>query len=303
MWLAFGAVVAASLVIDLLVHRGGRGTSRGAAIAWSAAWIAVALAFAGWIAIVLGRSAAEDYLGAYLMEKTLSVDNLFVFLLVFGRLGIPPIEQHRVLFWGILGALAARGVFIAAGTAVLARWHEVVYVLGAVLLVTGWRTLRAHGTGGGEDSRLLRWLRRHLPLTSTLHGHHFFVREDGRRRATPLLLALLAIELTDVMFAVDSVPAVFAITRDPFLVYSSNVFAILGLRALYLVLADMLERLRYMHYGLGAILLLAGVKMLVADVVHVPHYAALAAILVIIAVTVIASLRATRRDAAGAAGG
>jgi tellurite resistance protein TerC len=271
MWAVFAGIVAVSLVVDLLSHRGEHGTSRGAAIAWSVAWIAVALGFCGWIALRLGRGPAEDFLTAYLMEKSLSVDNLFVFLLVFGQLKMKPAEQHRVLFWGILGALVFRGLFIAAGTAVLQRWHEVVYILGAFLVFTGLRTLRAHGTEKDEGG-VMKFVRERLHLKSTF------------------VLAIVTIELTDIMFAIDSVPAVFAISSDPFIVYTSNVFAILGLRALYLVLSDLLGRLRYMHYGLSAILILAGTKMLTSGFFHVPHVVSLAAIGVIMSVTIIASL-------------
>jgi tellurite resistance protein TerC len=271
MWAVFAGIVAVSLVVDLLSHRGEHGTSRRAAIAWSVAWIAAALAFCVWIGLRLGRAPAEDFLTAYLMEKSLSVDNLFVFLLVFGQLKMKPAEQHRVLYWGILGALVFRGLFIAAGTAVLARWHEVVYILGVFLVITGLRTLRPHGTEKAE-SGVMKFARERLHLKSTF------------------LLAVVTIELTDIMFAIDSVPAVFAISSDPFIVYTSNVFAILGLRALYLVLADLLGRLRYMHYGLSAILIFAGAKMLTSGFFHVPHMLSLAVIGVIMVVTIVASV-------------
>jgi tellurite resistance protein TerC len=271
MWAVFAGIVAVSLVVDLLSHRGEHGTGRKAAIAWSVAWIAVALGFCGWIALRLGRGPAEDFLTAYLMEKSLSVDNLFVFLLVFGQLKMKPAEQHRVLFWGILGALVFRGLFIWAGTSVLARWHEVVYALGAFLVFTGIRTLRSHGTEA-DEGRVMKFARERLRLKSTF------------------LLAVVTIELTDIMFAIDSVPAVFAITDNPFIVYTSNVFAILGLRALYLVLSDLLGRLRYMHYGLSAILVFAGAKMLTSGFFHMPHVLSLAVIGGIMVVTVVASV-------------
>src|SRR5574338_635289 len=212
--------------------------------------------------------------GAYLMEKSLSVDNLFLFMVVFAQLQVPPAEQHRVLFWGILGALLARAGLIAGGTALLSRWHDVVFVLGAFLIYKGYRTARSDSLHE-QDDRTLKWLRAHLPVTSRLHGHHFVAREDGKLLATPLLLALLTIELSDIMFAVDSVPAVFAITEEPFIVYTSNVFAILGLRALYLVLAELLRDLRYLQYGLAAILALAGAKLILSRWVHLPAYVSL----------------------------
>jgi tellurite resistance protein TerC len=289
MWLLFGGIVLVSLVVDLIAHRGGRGLGRKAALMWSIAWIVTAFAFAGYVAAELGAGAASDFVSAYLMEKSLSVDNLFLFMVVFAQLQVPPAEQHRVLFWGILGALLARAGFIAGGTALLARWHDVVFVLGAFLLYTAYRTARADSLHE-PNRRLLGWLRAHLPITSRLHGHHFFARENGKLLATPLLLALLTIELSDIMFAMDSVPAVFAITEKPFIVYSSNVFAILGLRALYLVLADLLRDLRYLQYGLAAILALAGLKMILSPWVHVPPYVALPAIVVVLAASIVPSL-------------
>jgi len=290
MWLLFGGVVLVSLVVDLLAHRGGHGASRQSAVMWSAIWIVVAFLFAGYVAYELGAAAASDFVSAYLMEKSLSVDNLFVFLLVFSALGIPAAEQHRVLFWGIIGALVARAAFIAGGTALLAGWHDVVYVLGAFLLYTAYKTARSGSLQAEGESKALAFLRRHLPITSRLHGHHFFARENGRLLGTPLLLALLTIEASDVMFAIDSVPAVFAISEDPFIVYSSNVFAILGLRALYLVLADLLRGLRYLHYGLAAILALAGTKMIVSKHFHVPQYVSLGAIVAILAIAIVSSV-------------
>jgi tellurite resistance protein TerC len=273
LWVGFAIIVGASLVIDLVTHRNGHGTSRRAAIGWTFVWIGAAVAFAVWIGIARGRDQAEDFAAAYLMEKSLSIDNLFVFLVVFSRLKLSAAEQHRVLSWGILGALVFRGVFIAAGSAVITRWHEVVYVLGAFLVVTGVKTLRSH-TAAPTDAE---------------SGVMTFVRERLNIRST-FLLAVFTIELTDILFAVDSVPAVFAVTSDPFIVYTSNVFAILGLRALYLVLADLLGKLRYMHVGLAAILILAGVKMLVSAAYHVPHAISLGAIVLVMAVTVVASI-------------
>jgi len=278
MWLVFGAIVVVSLTLDLLSHRGEHGTSRRAAITWSAIWIATALGFAVWIGIRLGRPEAEDFLTAYLLEKSLSVDNLFVFLLVFGSLKMSHAEQHRVLTWGILGALVFRGIFIAAGSALLTRWHFLIYVLGVFLILTGIRSVWRHDEEERE-SRVQSFVRDRLKIHSTF------------------LMAVITIELTDIVFAVDSVPAVFAVTSDPFIVYTSNVFAILGLRALYMVLADLLARLRYMQYGLAAILVLAGGKMLLSAVVHVPHAVALGAIALVMTVTIVASLVGQRKAA------
>jgi len=277
MWISVGVIVAVSLVVDLVTHRGEHGTSRRAAITWSVIWIASALAFAVWVGVRLGRSQAEDFLTAYLLEKSLSVDNLFVFLLVFSRLKMKPSEQHHVLTWGILGALVFRGIFIAAGSAALARWHEAVYVLGALLIVMGIKTAIAHDGEPDKDSAIMTFVRDRLRLHSTF------------------LIAVITIEITDILFAIDSVPAVFAISSDPFIVYTSNVFAILGLRALYLVLADLLRKLRYMHIGLSAILVFAGAKMLLSSVVHLPHIVSLAVIAAIMTITIVASAVRSRR--------
>ncbi|HEX7663424.1 MAG TPA: TerC/Alx family metal homeostasis membrane protein, partial [Polyangiaceae bacterium] len=222
------------------------------------------------------------------VEKSLSVDNLFVFLVIFKSLKIPNEEQHRVLQWGIFGAFVTRGVFIFLGGEILRAWHPVVYVLGAFLIYTGIQTLRSHGQEEEDEgeSRTMAFVRRFLPVSKTLHGHHFVTKENGRTLATPLLFALVVIELSDVLFAVDSIPAVFAITLDPFIVYASNIFAVLGLRALYLVLADVLGDLKYLHYGLAGILSFTGAKMLISGFFHIPN----AASLIVIAVLLVASI-------------
>jgi len=296
MWLVLAGVIAASLVIDLVGHRGDHGQGRLRAIYWSAAWISLAVAFGVWVALQFGREAGEDYFTAFLVEKSLSVDNLFVFIVIFRRLKIPDNEQHRVLLWGIIGAFVTRGIFIASGAAVLSAWHGIVYVLGAFLIYTGIKTasekpdLDAH-----DEGKVLPFLRRHIPFTQNLHGHRFIVVEAGRRVATPLLLALVVIEVSDVLFAVDSIPAVFSITEEPFIVYSSNVFAMLGLRALYLVLADLLADLKYLRYGLGAILCFAGLKMLTSDLFHLPHIVSLLTIALILVASIVPSVVAKRR--------
>lgn len=297
-WMVLGCVVLVCVAIDLFGHRGSHGLGRKAAIGWSIGWIAVSLTFGGFIALQFGGDAAEDYLTAYLVEKSLSVDNLFVFLLVFSRLQIPSEEHHRVLEWGIFGAFVTRGIFVAAGSALLDAWHGVVYVLGAFLVYTGYKTFRSppQDDDADEDSAIIRLARKFFPVSSTLHGHHFVARtHEGKLSATPLLMALVVIELTDVLFAVDSIPAVFAITQQPFIVYSSNIFAILGLRAMYIVLADLLKDLKYIHHGLAAILVFAGGKMVLSSVLHVPHVVSLAVIVGVLFVTVVASLQAKRR--------
>jgi tellurite resistance protein TerC len=298
-WLIFGGVVAASLAADLFGHRGERGLSRRAAIVWSLIWISVALLFGGWVGISVGRDSAEDFLTAWLIEKSLSIDNLFVFLVIFGRLRIPAAEQHRVLFWGIIGAFVTRAVFIASGSAILSAWHEAVYVLGAFLVYTGIKTAREHASAEGEG-KVLAFVRRHFRFTPQLQGGNFFIREGGRLVATPLFAALVVIEITDVLFAIDSIPAVFSVTSDPFIVYSSNVFAILGMRALYLVLADLLSGLKYLRYGLSGILVLAGAKMLVSGYFHVPHVWSLLSIVLVLTASIVPSVverrRRNRRD-------
>ncbi len=296
-WLVLAGVVVVSLAADLVGHRGDHGQGRKRAVLWSVAWLVVAIAFAGWIALQFGGRVAGEFATAWLVEKSLSVDNLFVFLVVFARFGIPEAEQHRVLFWGILGALVTRGAFIAGGSALLAAWHAVIYPMGAFLIFTGFKTgyERPEATGSGK---VFSFVRGHLRCTSRIHGHHFFAMEEGRRLATPLMLALVVIELTDIAFAVDSIPAVFAVTKEPFIVYSSNVFAILGLRALYLVLAALLGALTYLRYGLAALLIFVGVKMLLSSIVHIPHLASLSVIMGILVFTVVSSLLANRRSRA-----
>jgi tellurite resistance protein TerC len=300
-WAVFAVVVAVSLVVDLVGHRGDHETGRKKAVIWSIVWIAVSLGFCAWIGIQFGRADATDFLTAYLMEKSLSIDNLFVFLVVFSLLKIPANEQHRVLFWGIIGALVSRAIFIASGAALLAKWHNIVYVLGAFLLYTAWKTARSHGKPDDGENKTVAWLRRRLRITAELRGHHFVTREAGRLVGTPLLLALLTIELTDIAFALDSVPAVFSVTEDPFIVYTSNVFAILGMRALYIVLAGLLAGLVYLRYGLAAILALAGFKMMTSKIFHIPHSASLLAIVVILVASIVPSVIVKRRRERAAA--
>ncbi len=289
-WGLLAGLVVILMAIDLFAHRGDRVDSRRRAIAWSIGWIIAALGFGAWVWWQFGSAAGEQYVGAYLLEKSLSVDNLFLFVVIFGALGIPASEQRRVLSWGIAGALVARAVFIAIGAALLSQWHEVTYVFGAILVVTAISMLR-ESTG---KNRILDWLERRLPWTRERHGHRFLIKRGGRWLATPLLVALVAIELADVVFALDSIPAAFAITQDPFLVYSSNIFAVLGLRALYIVLAGALVELKYMRFGLSAVLAFAGAKMLAAPWVHVAPMVSVAVIATLIGAAIAASLVARR---------
>jgi tellurite resistance protein TerC len=293
-WALLAAIVCLALVIDLVAHRGDRLDSKRRALAWSLVWVGVALAFNVYVAVEFGIEAGEEYLAAYLLEKSLSVDNLFVFLLVFGALGIPQAEQRRVLTWGIVGAIVCRGVLIFVGATVVQHWHSVLYVFGAILIIAAFKLMKAPEPAG--ENKLLRWLERRLPWTRELHGHRFVTRIGGRLVATPLLLALIAIELTDVVFAIDSVPAAFAITEEPFLIYSSNLFAILGLRALYIVLAGAIADLRYLRYGLAAVLAFAGSKLIAAGWITLPPLLSVGVIVAMIGLAVLFSVRANRRD-------
>ncbi len=293
-WSGFIALVGALLALDLLVlHRNAHAVVLREAAAWSAFWIGLGLAFGGVIWWVAGGTAAGEYFAGYLIEKSLSVDNVFVFVLIFSYFAVPAAYQHRVLFWGVLGALVLRGAFIVVGAALLETFHWVLYLFGAFLLYTGVKMFRHQDLAiDPSENRVLRWLQRLVPLTTTYHGQRLFAREAGVRVATPLFAVLVIIETTDLVFAVDSIPAIFAVTRDPFIVFTSNVFAILGLRALYFLLAGVAHRFIHLKTGLAAILALVGVKMLLTDLYHVPVWASLAAIAVILAVAVGWSLRA-----------
>ena len=274
-WCLMAVVVIAMIAIDLFAHRGRDPThpeSRRAALAWTAIWIGVALGFGAFVWVHFGAEAGEQFLAAYTLEKSLSLDNLFVFLVVFAAFGIPRDQQRRILTWGIVGALVTRGAFIAAGAAILHAWHEVTYVFGALLVITAIKTAREPAGDGGP--RLVAWI---------------------RHRVRPFFAAMIAIELTDVMFAIDSIPAAFAITDEPFLVYSSNVFAVLGLRALYVALAGALASLRYLRFGLAAVLAFAGAKMLVSSWWHAPPALSVAVIAACIGVAVAASLMSPAR--------
>lgn len=293
-WGLLALVLSISISIDLVAHRGNHVDTRNRAIMWTVLWVTVALAFNLFVWLWFGTAAAHEFLAAYLLEKSLSVDNLFVFLLVFSALKIPQREQRRVLTWGILGAIVFRGLLIFAGAAAVQRWHALTYVFGGILLVAAWKIL--HEDDGKQENAVLAWLTRHLRWTTRIEGHRFFTIEHGRRVATPLFLALLAIELTDIVFAIDSVPAAFSVTTEPFLIYSSNLLAILGLRALYVVLAGALAGLRYLRFGLSAVLAFAGVKLIVARWLHLDPLVSVAIIATCITASVIASLVANRRD-------
>ena len=291
-WVGTIAVILAMLAVDLLAHRKSQVVTAGNALVWSAIWIACGVAFGGAVWARFGATHAGEYFGGYLLEKSLAVDNLFVFALIFASFAVPKAYQHRVLYFGVLGALVMRGAVIAGGSALLARFHWVLYLFGAFLLVTAWRMLRdKDGHRDPHDSRTMRAIRRVLPIADDVEGERFTVRRGGRLVATPLLVVLALIEVSDLVFAVDSIPAVFAVTEEPFLVFTSNAFAILGLRSLYFLLADLLDRFTYLNYGLAAVLGFVGVKLLLVDVVHIPITVSLAVIGGCLAVAVVVSLR------------
>lgn len=273
-WVGFNALVLVLLAIDLGVfNRKAHAVSVRQALVFSAIWVSLAIAFGIGIGQVMGRQAMLEFFAGYLVEEALSVDNLFVFILIFGYFKIAPELQHRVLFWGILGALLMRGAMIAGGAALITNFHWIIYVFGAFLVITGIRMAFGGDTNiDPEHNPVIRFVRRFVPITPEFHGDRFFVRAaltpggPVRRVATPLLLVLILVETTDVVFAVDSIPAIFGVTRDPFLVYTSNVFAILGLRSLYFVLAGVIGTFHLLRYGLSIVLAFVGGKMLVSDI-------------------------------------
>lgn len=304
LWAGFIAFVLAMLALDLGVfHRKDHEVGPKEAAAWSAVWVALALVFAGGVYHWFGAEHAGEFLLGYLIEKALSVDNLFVILVLFSYFAVPAKLQHRVLFWGILGALVMRAAFIFAGAALLQRFHWVMYVFGGFLVFSGVKLLAfKEGESDPGSNPVLRLFRKLVPAVSDYRGSHFVVREGGRWLATPLLMVLVVVEATDAVFAVDSIPAIFAITTDPFIVFTSNIFAILGLRALYFLLAGMLSKLRYLKVGLGLVLGFVGVKMLLTDIYKVPVLVSLGAIAVILGGAIGASLWRKAPGGGGEAG-
>lgn len=263
LWVGFNLFVLALLALDLgVLHRGEKQITVRHALWLSLGYIVLALIFAGGMFVFAGETEGYQFLTGYLIEKSLSVDNIFVFVLIFTHFAVPPQYQYRVLFWGILGALVMRATLILVGAAVIDAFHWVIYLFGAFLIVTGIKMLVTVGQEPDvENNRIVRFMRRRFKVTQEFSGSRFFVKVDGVRYMTPLFLVLILIELTDVVFALDSIPAIFAITTDPFIVYTSNVFAILGLRALYFALAGIIHRFHYLKYGLSLVLVVVGVKM------------------------------------------
>lgn len=292
-WVLFLAFVGGMLALDLGVfNREAHEISRKEALIWSAVWISLSLAFNAGVYIFMGTESGIEWTTGYVIEKSLSVDNVFLFILIFTAFRVPLRYQHRVLFWGILGAVVMRGVLIAIGAAVFTYFHYAIYVFGAFLVFTGLRFLRDTGEEAPslERNPLVRIARRFMPVAHDYEGQKFFIRPGGVMTMTPLFLVLLLIETTDLIFAVDSIPAIFAVTRDPFIVFTSNIFAILGLRALYFVLNGYLGGLAYLKPALAAILVFVGAKMLLADVYHIDPLVSLAVIGGVLGVAIVASL-------------
>lgn len=297
-WGVFVAAVIFLLLLDLLlVHRKPHVISVREALVESAVWITLGLSFAIVMFLWQGSQAGGEYLAGYLIEKSLSVDNVFVWAVIFTYFGVPQEFQFRVLFWGIFGALVLRAVFIFAGVALIEAFDWILYVFGAFLLFTAWRIARHDEQQiDPEHNKVLKWARKAIPSTSEYDGQKIFTVKNGKRLATPLFIVLVMIEFTDVIFAVDSVPAILAVSHEPFIVFSSNAFAILGLRALYFALAGMADRFQYLNIGLGVILAFVGVKMLIAEFYHVPIPISLGVIALTLTVAIVASLRREKKD-------
>ncbi|HEX8505949.1 MAG TPA: TerC family protein [Hymenobacter sp.] len=292
-WLVFNAFVIGLLLLDLLVfNRKAHEIKLREALGWSVFWVALSLCFNVVVYRTMGREAGLQWLTGYLVEKALSVDNLFVFLLIFNYFKVPGQYQHRILFWGVLGALVLRAVFILVGGALLAKFHFLIYLLGAFLVYTGIRMGLSAGEPeiDPENNPVVRFLSRHLPITRQLDGGKFFIKKDGLRFATPLFVVLVMVETTDVVFAADSIPAILAITRDTFVVFTSNVFALLGLRAMYFALASMMRLFHYLHYGLSLILVFIGTKILLENVFPIPMPWALGVVGGLLLLSIVASV-------------
>ncbi len=283
-WILFNLFVLGMLAVDLGVfHRNSHEVKLKEALSWSVVWFVLAMLFNVGVYHWLGSKAALEFFTGYLIEKSLSVDNIFIFIMLFSFFSVPRQYQHKVLFWGILGALIMRAVLIATGTALLAKFHWVIYLFGAFLAFTGVKMLTAKDTQFDPEKSLpIRALKRFIPVTADFIGDRFFVRKDGRLWATPLFVVLFVIETTDLLFAIDSIPAIFAVTTDPFIVYTSNVFAILGLRSLYFALAGVMDKFRYLKVGLAFVLMFVGAKMIAMGWIKIPVAVSLGAIATIL---------------------
>ena len=302
-WAAVLGLIGAMLAIDLFAHRHAHAIGVRDAAWWSAGWVALGVAFGAIVWWGYGAESGQQYFAGYLIEKSLAVDNVFVWAIIFGHFAVPREYQHRVLFLGVLGALVFRGLFIALGSLLITHFSWVLYLFAAFLLWTGYRMIRQRNEHlDPERSRALRLFRRWVPMTDAYHGQRFLVRKAGVVMATPLLAVLVLVEVTDIIFAIDSIPAIFAVTSEPFLVFTANAFAILGLRAMYFLLADLIHRFVYLKVGLALVLIWVGVKMMLkVDLFHIPTPVSLAVIATIITASILASLGATRGQARAAA--
>lgn len=300
LWIGFHLVVLALLALDLGVfNRQAHVVSLREAAIWSGVWVGLSLLFNAFIFFWFGHETGLDFFTAYLIEKSLSVDNIFVFVLIFSAFAVPAAYQHRVLFWGVLGAIVMRGLLIVLGTTLISLFHWLLYVFGAFLILTGIRLARPHEQEVHPDKNpLVRLARRFLPVTPGYEGPRFFTRKAGRLAITPLLLVLIVVETTDLLFALDSIPAIFAITLDPFIVYTSNICAILGLRALYFLLAGLVDRFQYLRFGLAVVLVFVGVKLVLADLYHIPIGVSLGVIAIILTAAIVVSLLRPRKQPA-----
>ncbi len=302
-WIIFNAGILVLLLLDLWVfNRGGRIIPFKQALFSSFCWIVLAFAFAGFIHYWMGVTKSVEFVTGYLIEESLSVDNLFVFILLFRYFKVPPEQERTVLFWGIIGALIMRGIFIIAGVALVRRFHWILYLFGAFLVYTGFKLL-----GEGEEDQVdpsknfvLKLARRFIPVTHEYAGQKFFLRREGKSFATPLFIVLLVVETTDILFATDSIPAILAISHDPFIVYTSNVFAILGLRSLFFALSGLMKLFHYLNYGLAVVLMFIGVKMLISMKYQIPTWIALVVIAVVLACSVLASVLFPKENAEAA---
>jgi tellurite resistance protein TerC len=300
MWIGLGVLVVLMLLVDLFIFARGRTEpTLKTSLAWSGVWITLAGVFGAWLWSQHGSEAGGEFFAGYLLEKSLSIDNLFVFAVIFGFFAVPAVVQPRVLAWGIALALVLRLIFILAGAALLDSFHLTMYAFGALLLYTGYKLARHKPEDMDlEDNKVLGWIRRHIPMTDDYRGPRLLTKENGKRIATPLFAVFAVIATTDVMFAIDSIPAVYAVTDEPFIVFAANAFALLGLRALYFALAGLMDRFSLLSYGLAALLGLVGVKMLLADVWHAPTWLSLVAIVVILGSTAVLSILKDRRAVA-----
>ncbi|GCE07587.1 membrane protein [Dictyobacter aurantiacus] len=299
-WIWFNLFVLVLLALDLgIFHRKSHAVSTKEALIWSAVWISLALAFNAGLYFVSGSEVALQFLTGYLIEKSLSVDNIFIFVLLFGYFSVPAAYQHRVLFWGIMGALVMRGILIAVGSVLIEQFHWIIYIFGAFLIFTGIRMgVQKDENVNPEHNPLVKFVRRFVPVSDDFVKDLFVVRREGTLMITPLLLVLLVIETSDLLFAVDSIPAIFSVTTDPFIVYTSNVFAILGLRSLYFVFANIIHKFHYLQAGLAVILCFVGLKMVVSGFYHVPTWLSLLFIALVLGVAIVASIMRARRRAA-----